>query len=581
MNNGDFDKRLSAVLAADVAGYTRLMETDSEGTVAAWHMARTNVIDPSIDDHGGRIVKHTGDGFLAEFSTVQAAVECAVSLQTGLIDNPLEFRMGINLGDVFDDGVDIHGEGVNIAARIEALAEEGGVCISGDVYNQVRNRLDYQFEDMGEHEVKHVSAPIRVFRILMASDHNLPKLEGKNPIIPDKPSIAVLPFDNMSGDPEQEYFADGVVEEIIMALSRMPWLFVIARNSSFIYKGRAVDVKQVGRDLGVRYVLEGSLRKAGGKVRISGQLIDASSGAHLWADRYDGDLEDIFELQEQITSSVVGAIAPKLELAEIERSKHKPTSSLDAYDYYLRGMAAFHQWTAEGNEQALDHFYRAIELDMEFANAHGMAARCFNQRLVTNPLNVAAEDVAEAERLARRAADLGRNDAMALCMAGVTLGYAVKDVRGGAALTARALTLNPNLAWAWYSDGWLNIWLGNPDIGLAHLGRAMELSPQDPMIFQMQSGMAHGCFTAGEDDQAWSWSQKALHDRPDSMPALLAAAASAVALGLQTEAMDATSRLLNIVPGFKLSHLTSVIPHQQQQDAERWSESLRKAGLPE
>jgi TolB-like protein len=383
----------------------------------------------------------------------------------------------------------------------------------------------------------------------------------------------------MSGDPEQEYFADGVVEEIIMALSRMPWLFVIARNSSFIYKGRAVDVKQVGRDLGVRYVLEGSLRKAGGRVRISGQLIDASTGAHLWADRYDGNLEDIFELQEQVTSSVVGAIAPKLELAEIERAKHKPTSSLDAYDYYLRGMAAFHQWTVEGNAQALDNFYRAIELDPEFANAHGMAARCVNQRLVTQPLTVGAVEAAEAERLARRAADLGRNDAMALCMAGLTLGFAVKDVRGGAALTARALALNPNLAWAWYGDGWLNVWLGNPEIGIDRIGRAMQLSPQDPLIFQMQTAMAHAHFTAGDDNQAWSWAQKALHDRPDHFPALLASVVSAAYLGRQKEAEDAKSRLLRLFPGIDLSYLTTFLPYQQHQDAARWSEGFRKAGF--
>jgi tetratricopeptide (TPR) repeat protein len=243
-------------------------------------------------------------------------------------------------------------------------------------------------------------------------------------------------------------------------------------------------------------------------------------------------------------------------------------------------MAAFHQWTVEGNAQALDNFYRAIELDPEFANAYGMAARCVNQRLVTQPLTVGAVEVAEAERLARRAADLGRNDAMALCMAGLTLGFAVKDVRGGAALTARALALNPNLAWAWYSDGWLNVWLGNPDIGIARIGRAMELSPQDPMIFQMQTAMAHAHFTAGDDSQAWSWAQKALHDRPDHFPALLAAAASAVYLGRQTEAEDAKSRLLKIIPGIDLSYLTTLLPYQQHQDAARWSEGLRKAGLP-
>jgi TolB-like protein/Tfp pilus assembly protein PilF len=399
--------------------------------------------------------------------------------------------------------------------------------------------------------------------------------------LPDKPSIAVLPFDNMSGDPEQEYFADGVVEEIITALSRMPWLFVIARNSSFIYKGRAVDVKEVGRDLGVRYVLEGSIRKAGGKLRITGQLIDATTGAHLWADRYDGSFEDIFDLQDQVTASVVGAIAPKLEFAEIERAKHKPTSSLDAYDYYLRGMAAFHHWAADQNSEALSYFYRAIEIDPEYAIAHGMAARCINQRAVVQPLTVGAREIAEAERLARRAADLGRNDAFALCMAGITLGFVVRDVRGGAALTERALALNPNLAAALYSDGWLNVWLGNPEIGIDRIGRAMQLSPQDPMIFQMQSAMAHAHYTAGDDSQALSWAQKALHDRPDHLPALAAAAASAARLGRHTDAEDAKARMLRSFPKIDQSYLATFLPYQQPQDAERWLEGFRKAGFPE
>lgn len=282
-----------------------------------------------------------------------------------------------------------------------------------------------------------------------------------------------------------------------------------------------------------------------------------------------------------MTSSVVGAIAPKLEFAEIERAKHKPTSSLDAYDYYLRGMAAFHQWAAEDTAEALNYFYRAIELDPDFATAYGMAARCFNQRLAIQPFIIDAKESAEAERLARRAADLGRNDAMALCMAGVTLGFAVKDVRGGAALTARALALNQNLAWAWYSDGWLNVWLGKPEIGIDRIGHAMQLSPQDPMIFQMQSAMAHAHFTAGDDSQAWSWAQKALHDRPDNFPALLASAASAAHLGQQADAESAKARVLRHFPGVDQRFLATFLPYQQLQDSARWSEGFRKAGFPE
>ena len=372
-----------------------------------------------------------------------------------------------------------------------------------------------------------------------------------------------------------------MVEEIITALSRMSWLFVIARNSSFTYKGRAVDIKKVGRDLGVRYVLEGSIRKAGGTLRITGQLIDATTGAHLWADRYDGSIEDIFDLQDSVTSSVVGAIAPKLESAEIERAKHKPTSSLDAYDYYLRGMAAFYQWADEDNAEALNYFYRAIEIDPEFAIAHGMAARCFSQRAVIQPLTAGAEEIAEAERLARRAADLGRNDAMALCMAGVTLAFVVKDVRAAAAMTERALALNPNLAAAWYSDCWMNVWLGKPEIGIERIARAMQLSPQDPMIFQMQSAMAHAHFTAGDYSQALSWAQKALHDKQDHFPALVAAVASAAHLGQQADAEDAKARMLRHFPGVGQRFLATWLPYQQLQDSARWSEGFRKAGFPE
>ena len=584
------ERRLAAILAADVVGYSRLMGADEAGTLDRLKSLRRELVQPQIISRGGRIVKLMGDGLLAEFPSVVEAVQCAVDIQQNLIDREsdvsqehrVRLRIGVNLGDVIIEGSDIYGDGVNVAARLEALSDPGGVCISDAVYEQVRGRLDLKFEDLGKQDIKNIDRLVQAWKWSASGTEPIPEssVDGSSLPLADKPSIAVLPFDNMSGDPQQEYFADGVVEEIITALSRMRWLFVVARNSSFIYKGRAVDVKEVRRDLGVRYVLEGSIRKAGGRVRITGQLIDATTGAHLWADRYDGSLQDIFDLQDQVTSSVVGAIAPKLELAEIERAKHKPTSSLDAYDYYLRGMAAFHHWTAEGSEEALNHFYRAIEIDPEYAIAHAMAARCINQRLAIQPLTVGIEETEMAEKLARRAADLGRNDAMALSMAGVTLGFSVKDVRGGAALTERALALNSNLAWGWYSDGWLNVWLGNPEIGIDRISRAMQLSPQDPLIFQMQAAMAHAHFTAGDDKQALSWAQKALHDRPDHLPALLAVAASAAHLGIQEEAEDAKARLLRINSGFDLRFLTNLLPNQRPQDAARWSEGFRIAGFP-
>jgi len=363
-------RRLAAILAADVAGYSRLMGADEEGTLERLKALRRELLDPKIAEHHGRIVKTTGDGMLVEFASVVDAVRCAVAVQQAVpvrntdvaADSRIELRIGINLGDVIVEGDDLYGDGVNIAARIEALADAGGVFVSNTVHDQVRDRLPFAFEDLGEQQVKNITRPVRVYRVRSTLTHpvaNAPGSplsrtagegaerqrreagEGSSPALalPDKPSIAVLPFANMSGDPEQEYFADGMVEEIITALSRIRWLFVIARNSSFTYKGQAVDVKQVGRELGVRYVLEGSVRKAGQRVRITAQLIDATGGAHLWADRFDGSLEDVFDLQDKVASSVAGVIEPALQVAENARSAMRPASDLTAYDLYLRAIA--------------------------------------------------------------------------------------------------------------------------------------------------------------------------------------------------------------------------------------------------
>ena len=363
------ERRLAAILAADVAGYSRLMGADEEGTLAALKAYRREIIELKLAEHRGRIVRIIGDGLLVEFASVIAAVRWAIEVQRAMgernaglpQEKRIEFRMGINAGDIIIDGIDIWGDGVNVAARLEALAEPGGICVSGRVQEDVHGSLEVAFEDIGEQQLKNIARAVRVYRVqLNGATKAAPALQP-----PHKPSIAVLAFNNMSGDPEQEYFADGMVEEIITALSRTRWLFVIARNSSFTYKGRAVDVKQVGRELGVRYVLEGGVRKAADRVRITAQLIEVSTGAHLWADRFDGSLEDIFELQDQVTASVVGAIAPRLEQAEVERAKHKPTDSLDAYDYFLRGIASLHSWTKESNDEALRLFNKAIELDSD------------------------------------------------------------------------------------------------------------------------------------------------------------------------------------------------------------------------
>jgi tetratricopeptide (TPR) repeat protein len=361
----------------------------------------------------------------------------------------------------------------------------------------------------------------------------------------------------------------------------MRWLFVIARNSSFTYKGRAVDVKQVGRELGVRYVLEGSLRKSGQRVRITGQLIDATTGAHIWADRSDGALEDIFDLQEQITAKVVGAIAPRLEQAEIERAKRKPTENLDAYDYYLRGMADVYLWTREGTEEALSAFKRAIELDPNFASAYGMAARCYSLRKVSGWFVDRKKEIAEAEWFARRAAELGRDDAVALANAGIAFGYVLGDLDQGAAVTDRAIDLNPNMAWGWLWSGWIRIWLGEPELALQHVERAMRLSPHDPMFFNMQACMASAHFFAGRYAEASSWAERAIRENPRHlMPPTTAAASNALA-GRIAEAQEAVARILEIDPSMRLSNLLDFIPLRRPEDLERFAGGLRKAGLPE
>ncbi|MGF6331370.1 TolB-like protein [Pseudomonas sp. BS3782 TE3695] len=400
-------------------------------------------------------------------------------------------------------------------------------------------------------------------------------------VLPDKPSITVLPFHNLSGDPEQEYFADGMVEDIITALSRIRWLFVIARNSSFTYKGRAVDVQGVGQTLGVRYVLEGSVRKSGNKIRITGQLIDATTGTHIWAERFEGMLDDIFELQDQIAESVVGAIAPQLERAEIERAKRKPTESLDAYDYYLRAMAKLHNGTREAIEQALPLFYKAIELDPEFASAYGMAAWCHFWRKLNGWMTDRPREIAEGVRLARLAVELGRDDAVALTRGGHALGHLAGDIDGGIALLDRARLLNPNLAPAWFLGGILRALRGETDAAIEDLTHAVRLSPLDPEMFRMQVGMALAHFFAGRFDAASDWAEKALGNLPCLLAAVALMAASHALSGRMDKAKQAMQRLQALDPSLRVSNLKNWLPIQRPEDFARFADGLRLAGLPE
>jgi TolB-like protein/class 3 adenylate cyclase len=483
--NQPVERRLAAILAADVAGYSRLMGEDEEGTHERLKAHLRDLVDPKIKEHRGRIVKNTGDGMLAEFPSVVEAVRCAAEVQRGMAernaetpeDKRISFRVGINLGDVIAEPNDIYGDGVNVAARLEGLAEPGGICVSRVVRDQVRDRLDFAFEDMGEQQVKNIARPVRVYRIPLAE-----MARTKAPLpLPDKPSIAVLPFTNMSGDPEQEYFADGMVEEIITALSRIHWLFVIARNSSFTYKGQSVDVKQVGRELGVRYVLEGSVRKAGGRVRITGQLIDASSDAHLWADHFDGSLEDVFDLQDRVALSVAGVIEPTLQAAEMRRSAARPTTELSAYDLYLRALAALYPITRERVSETLGLLEHAIAIDRHYGPALSWAAIC-HMRLV----NDGWADNPETSRLtaadlARQALQVAQNDPSTLANAAQVLAYFGENIDAMIALVDRALALNPSFARGWFRSGVLRVWAGQPDLAIEHIEISLRLSPRERM----------------------------------------------------------------------------------------------------
>lgn len=410
-----------------------------------------------------------------------------------------------------------------------------------------------------------------------------PPAEAAAPMLalPDRPSIAALPFVNLSGDPEQDYFADGVVEDIIAALSRIRWLFVIARNSSFTYKGQAVDVKQVGRELGVRYVLEGSVRKAANRVRITGQLIDAATGGHLWADRFEGALGDIFDLQDGVTESVVGAIAPRLERAEIERARRKPTESLDAYDYYLRGMASLHRGTRESVAEALPQFHRALRLDPEFASAHAMAAWCHVWRKVNGWMDDRPREIAEGARLARRAVELGADDAVALTRGGHALGHLAGDLDGGIALIDRALLLDPNLAAAWFLGGFLRTWNGQTDAAMEHFARAMRLSPLDPEMYRMQAGMAAAHLLAGRFDAASAWAEKAFRQLPSFLMVVGIIAASHALAGRPDEARRAMDHLRRLDPTLRAAGLAEWIPIRRPADLATFAEGLRRAGLPQ
>jgi adenylate cyclase len=548
------ERRLAAILAADVAGYSRLMGTDEGGTLRALKAIRAELIDPKIAAHNGRLVKTTGDGLLVEFGSVVDALHCATEVQASMVernstvpvDKRIDFRIGINMGDIVVEDGDIFGDGVNVAARLEALAEPGGICVSARVQEDAVGKLDLAFEDLGEQALKNIARPVRAYRVITSTRPTTQQI-STGPPLPDKPSIAVLPFANMSGDPEQEYFADGMVEEIITALSRIRWLFVIARNSSFTHKGQAVDVKQVGRELGVRYVLEGSVRKAGGRVRITAQLIEASNGTHLWADRFDGSLEDVFELQDKVAISVAGVIEPALQAAEMRRSAARPTIDLGAYDLYLRALAIFFPITKERVIQALGLLEQAIAIDRHYGPALSWAAFCHG-RLVTEAWAEESEmSRRKASDLARQALEVGENEPGVLANAAFVLGYFGEDVGAMIGLVDRALALNPSFARGWYVSGILRLWAGQPDLAIEHAGTSLRLSPREPVGTPL-SLMGGAYFFKHQFDEAVSKVLLAIQDDPGFPPSYRVLAACYAHMGRLDEARAIVAQLRAITP---------------------------------
>jgi adenylate cyclase len=583
------ERRLTAILAADVVGYSRLMGADEEGTLAALKAIRRELVDPRIVEHRGRIVKTTGDGLLVEFASVVDAVRCAVDVQremagrnTGVpAETRIDFRVGINLGDIIIDGDDIFGDGVNVAARLETLAEPGGICVSRVVRDHVRDKLAFAFEDMGEQQVKNIARPVRAHRIRIDQGPTAPPAPAPPPTLalPDKPSVVVLPFDNMSGDPEQEYFADGMVEEITAGLSRVRDFFVIARNSAFSYKGKAVPAQQASRELGVRYLIEGSVRKAGNRVRITAQLIDGPSGNHLWADKYDGALSDIFDLQDRITEQVVGAIQPSVRLAEIERSRRKRPESLDAYDFVLRAYPSVWSLEREANGEALKLLYQAIAIEPDYPLALSLAAWCHAQQVVYNwaadPTNVRSE----ALRLAQAAAAATGEDSTVLTVLSAAHTI-VRNYDIAARLLERALALDANSAWAWNRSGWLQSYLGNADVSIEHFERALRLSPLDPLNFNVFIGIGGAHFVAGRYADAVVWMERGLIDRPGATWVYRSLVPAYALLGRDADARVGLSRLLNDYPELTVSKVLSALVYSQP-TLDRTAEGLKKAGMAE
>jgi adenylate cyclase len=586
------ERRLAAILAADVVGYSRLMELDEVGTLAALKALRSELIDPTIAEHKGRIVKLMGDGVLVEFASVVDAVQCAVAIQRAMhlgtanvpADRLIAFRIGINLGDVIVEGDDLYGDGVNIAARLEALAEPGGVYVSEVVHQSIGTKLDLDFEDLGEHQVKNIARAVHVFRVRFAAAEAKPEQPDADVearlAIPHKPSIAVLPFTNMSGDPDQEFFSDGITEDVITALSRIRWFFVIARSTTFTYKDQAVDVKRVAEELGVRYVLEGSVRKAGNRVRVTAQLIDAATGNHVWAERYDRDLSDIFALQDEMTQTIVGAIEPELGSAERERARRKPPGNLDAWSCYQRGLWHLYRFTKVDNDKAEQMFQQASELDSGFSGAFMGLATVGYWNVLFGHAESPEETLADAFAAARTAVSLDDKDAMAHWALGRVYTQ-MGESEAAVAELETALAINPSFAHAHFSLGWALVLAGRMEEALPRFDQALRLNPHDPSLWTFFTGRAVALILLHRYAEA---ADDARHSARQPSANFLAWAMLASALGHlgeTDEARAALEQIYQLRSDFSGALIGRLLRFRNETDRACLLDGLRKAGLPD
>ena len=586
------ERRLAAVLAADVAGYSRLMGRDEERTLAQLKTLRKTLVDPGIATHRGRIVKTTGDGMLVEFASAVDAARCAVTIQREMVQQNtsvspelrIEFRIGIHVGDIIIDDNDIFGDGVNIAARLEGIAEPGGVCISDDAYRQIRGKIDVAFNDIGEQALKNITEPMHAWHIRLAGESPATRasssaIQIQDLALPNKPSIVVLPFDNMSAEPGQDYLADGIVEAITAALSCIRSFFVIARTSAFTYKGRATNARDVGKELGVAYLLEGSVQKAGNRLRIIVQLIETEGGAHVWSSRFDGAIEDFFDLEDRITEQVAGALQPSIRIAEIERSRRKRPQDLGSYDFTMRAMP--HVWALEKEEsaKALELLEKALAIDPEYPLALSLAGWCHAQRSVYNWADDIAGSQAMARSLAERAAEMSGDDPVILAVLGAVHTF-VRNHGTARVLLERAVTLDPNAAWAWSRLGWIENYADQPQKAIGYFERALRLSPIDPMNFNNYVGIGSAHEVAQEYDKAAAFYRRALEERPNASWIYRNLAPVLSEAGRADEAKQAFAVLMLTYPDLTVSKFKQAMVFSPTV-LNRMADNLRKLGLPD